>query len=181
MGTFSTLPIESILGILSFDLSFSDLLHMRLQNRRFRDIADVALKLLYTMEARAAAVVDDPTSKAPTIERIARLRRREKDFADNAGSEIDVATLRHINRPGGGIFLYEIIDLNSGFLLVGSPMKEQPEDSANTNGIFYICLPSFYHAESTPWLRVPFMPPPQEIIKTFRLAGEFNLLAIVTS
>jgi hypothetical protein len=81
-----------------FDLSLSDLQNARLQSRTLKASAEATLK-----EASAGAVVNDTTSGASTTERIAKLRRREAGFANFNGSEIDIKTLGHVNRPGGGI------------------------------------------------------------------------------
>jgi len=176
---FWDLPNELILDILSFDLSLSDLQHLRLQSRKFRVNVDAALKLLYRREAKAAAVVDDPISNASLMERIARLRRWETDFHNFSGSKIDINTLAHVNRPGGGISEDDIIDMNRGFLLVSSPRTYH--DHNGTSGIFYVRLPSVYHLESVVWQRVPFTRDPKEVIRAFRLVAEIDLLAIVTS
>jgi hypothetical protein len=176
---FWDLPNELILDILSFDLSLSDLQHLRLQSRRFQVNVDATLKLLYRREARAAAVVDDPTSNASLMERIARLRRWETDFRNFNGSEIDIDTLSHVNRPGGGISGDDIVDINRGFLLVSSPTRTY-NHRPGINGIFYVRLPSVHHLESVVWQRVPFTRDPKEVIRAFRLVAELDLLAIVT-
>jgi hypothetical protein len=175
----SDLPNELILNILSFSFSLSDLQHVRLQSRRFRANADAALKILYRGEASAAAVVDDPTSTAPMMERIAKLRRWEASFCHFSGREIDIHTLGNVNRPGGGIASSDILDLNGGFLLISSPSRTRSRRVSPT-GIFYTRLPSLHHMESVVWQRVPFTRDPKEIIKAFRLVAELDLLVIVT-
>ncbi|KIM77988.1 hypothetical protein PILCRDRAFT_607606 [Piloderma croceum F 1598] len=178
---FWDLPNELILDILSFDLSLSDLQHLRLQSRRFRAHVDAALKLLYRREVQAAAVVDDPTSSASLMERIARLRRWEIGFRNFNGSEIDIDTLCHVNRPGGGISPDDIVDINCGFLLVSSPTVTRTYSCSSTSGIFYARLPSIHHLENVGWQRVPFTRDPEEVIRAFQLVAELDLLAIVTS
>jgi hypothetical protein len=176
---FWDLPNELILDILSFDLSLSDLQHLRLQSRRFQVHVDATLKLLYRREAKAAAVVDDPTSNASLMERIVRLRRWETDFRNFNGYEIDIDTLSHVNRPGGGISGDDIVDINRGFLLMSSPTRTY-NHRPGTGGIFYVRLPSVHHLESVAWQRVPFTRDPKEFIGAFRLVAELDLLAIVT-
>jgi hypothetical protein len=172
--SISDLPNELIVKILTFDLSLSDLQYVRLQSRRFRANAEAALEILYRREARAATVINNPTSNVSTMERIARLRRREVNFENFWCSEIEID---NINRSCGGISASDIMDLNNGFLLVGSPGGGKTWATS----ISYIHLPSFDATESTGWQPVPFRCDPREMIRAFQLVDALDLLVIVTS
>ena len=108
------------------------------------------------------------------MERVARLRRREVNFDNFLGSEIEVD---NINHSCGGISTKDIMDLNNGFLLVGSPGGGKTWATS----IFYIRLPSFDATESMGWQPMPFRCNPREMIRAFQLVAALDLLVIVTS
>lgn len=86
------LPLELIKIIILYDLSLSDLAILRLQNKLLYIIVDEVLRETYRKDAKIAGVVNVPLSLAPMLERLARLRRRERAWThfqlDSSGRDI---------------------------------------------------------------------------------------------
>lgn len=139
-----------IISLIFSDISLSDIVHIRLQCTKLREIADDVLRRLYKKEIYTAALCDAFPPLTPYLERLARFRRRENAWThfkpvilspssaedkDNLVPKMVIRAIHGPKRPG-----YErMCDFNGGHFLVA---LSSPDNANAVAAIHYCRMPS---------------------------------------